>query len=443
MSDTATIEPGDLFEGRYRIERQIGEGGFAKVYLATQQRLERPVAIKLLHHAATSHERLDLVRQRFEQEAQLLSRLSSPHTLVIHDFGITEDDRLYMISEYLDGVSLVDLVRAEGRQPEDLTRTVLEHVLQSLREAHEQGIVHRDIKPSNIMIVEERPGQLRAKLLDFGIAKVVTDLSAESLTGDHIIGTPRYMAPEQLDPQTKARCGPSSDLYSLGLVLYEMLTGAPAHDQDSFIKVIAAQLSPEKVHLDARPGLSEPLRQIINRMLCKDPAQRWQSADALLEALSHDAPTPPTPLLPLDDPTIGEEAEMPILEPSSRAAPVIGALVAASLLITAIAIALWPTQPPPPPANPSHSAALEPPPADESIDEEAAQASPRAPAIDAPDPLDDPPSPAPKAAHKPVDRPVRRPAQRTRRPPPPTPEPPVAAPKKRDDALVVPSVLDL
>ncbi|MBA2661454.1 MAG: serine/threonine protein kinase [Bradymonadaceae bacterium] len=291
-------KPGEIFEGRYRIVAPIGSGGFAQVYHAVQVDLERNVALKVLtpglaQNSGTAEYSETLV-QRFHQEARMVSKLHDPHTITMYDYGRTDKGLLYMVFEFVNGVSLAQLIRRDGPIAADRVIKVLKQTLLSLQEAHVMGVLHRDIKPANIMIYDHvgRPDQV--KLLDFGIAKLLTDAQGpiQDLTAEGaMVGTPRYMSPEQILGKTLT---PASDLYSLGLVAFEMIVGKKANDNNSTMTIIGRQLDPLPFVLPPQLLIAPGLRRIIERMLKKDIDQRPRSADEALAALEfvNDETTP-------------------------------------------------------------------------------------------------------------------------------------------------------
>jgi serine/threonine protein kinase len=277
------VKVGEILEGRYRIERLIASGGQANVYRGTHLVLDRPVAIKHLR-ASSSPEVHARMTKRFEQEARLISSLRDPHTITLYDFGSMADGSLFMIFEYIDGMSLKELLETEGKLAPHRVAKILRQTLSSLQEAHSFGVLHRDIKPANIMLYEHanRPDQV--KLLDFGIAKIVRDSDAfshESLTGaNSLVGTPRYIAPEAY--QEGSELTTSSDIYSLGLVAYELLTGEPAIKGATPVDVFRSHLTLEDLQLPRSIPLSQGLRSIIERMLLKEQFARYQTAEQIL-----------------------------------------------------------------------------------------------------------------------------------------------------------------
>ncbi len=287
---------GVVLDGRYHIERVVGVGGFGRVYRAQQTNIGRAVAIKVLSLDAA--QRADQVR-RFQTEASIISRLRHPNTLKLIDSGRTPDGRLYIATEFLTGAPLDVVLRARPLEP-IRTLQLLRQVCGSLAEAHEAGVVHRDLKPANIF-VEPVGGQEVAKVLDFGVAKL-TQQSTETASGT-IFGTPTYMSPEQAAGEViDAR----SDIYALGVIAYEMLTGRPpfrgSTPMSLLLKHIQEQPTPPSTVL---PGLISPsVEAFVMRLLAKSPTQRPSTAnevrqliDQLLMQLSGPSRPPPRALI--------------------------------------------------------------------------------------------------------------------------------------------------
>ncbi len=287
------LEPGEVFERRYRIDSVLGVGGFAHVYRATQVDLDREVALKILRPAKTNNAQGDAKAaavktwvQRFRREAKVISKLRDPHTITMYDYGNTSTDMSYMVFEYVSGQSLDVAIREQGPFSPDRVVSILKQCLTSIHEAHAMGILHRDLKPANILVYDHVGRRDQVKVLDFGIAKPMMDeqvTTGADLTMDGtILGTPRYMSPEQLKGDNM---GPPSDLYSLGLVAFEMLTGSKAISGNTTMTVISKQLSPEPIMLPAEVTAPERFRSIIHKMLLKDQGRRYQDAMELLADL--------------------------------------------------------------------------------------------------------------------------------------------------------------
>ncbi len=269
--------PAELGRGKYRLLTALGQGGMAQVYRAYQPQLDRYVAIKIL--------RTDLDEQaeflgRFRREAQAVSSLRHPNIIQIFDFDV-QDERPYMVMELLEGDTLrarLNQCRLQGeRMPLAESVRILQEVLAGLAYAHAAGIIHRDIKPANILLT--RRGQ--AVLTDFGIAQIV-GATRHTVSGA-LLGTLSYMAPEQ---GLSGECDPRSDLYSLGIVFYEMLTGSPPFEAATPLAILLQHLNdspPPPCQLD--PDLPPALEQITLKALAKQPADRYQSAAEMLSAL--------------------------------------------------------------------------------------------------------------------------------------------------------------
>jgi serine/threonine protein kinase len=299
---------GRVFKDAYRIESKLGEGGFGAVYAAIQLAVERPVAIKVLRPDRLAHdeELRGLLTRRFQREAVATSRLMHPNTVRLIDFGQSADGVLFLVLELLHGADLSEIIRRDA--PIELARVarIGQQVCQSLSEAHGLGIIHRDLKPSNIFVQDFDGVRDFVKVMDFGIARVVAADSAQSqLTRTGTVqGTPRYMAPEQA---MALETGPPSDLYALGCILYEMLTGGPVFDAETLLAISLAHVQTPPPHLDL-PGIPAPLVEawdaVIQLLLRKNPADRPQSGGEVvgllrdLEAASsiaHIVRQPPTP----------------------------------------------------------------------------------------------------------------------------------------------------
>jgi eukaryotic-like serine/threonine-protein kinase len=259
-----------LFDGRYRIVRKLGSGGMANVYLAEDEDLGRRVAIKILNDRYAND---DLFIERFRREAKSAAALSHPNIVSVYDRGEAEGT-YYIAMEVIEGRSLKELIMTRGPLPIPQALAYSHEILEALRFAHRHGIIHRDIKPHNILIGE------RLKVTDFGIARAGASQMTEA---GSIMGTAQYLSPEQ------ARGAPvtaSSDLYSVGIVLYEMLTGKVPFTGDSAIEIAMKHLNeapkpPSKI----RPEIPEELDQVVLRALSKNPEDRYQTAEEFSEDL--------------------------------------------------------------------------------------------------------------------------------------------------------------
>src|ERR671932_1289662 len=259
---------GTLFDGRYKVERRLGSGGMANVYLAEDQELGRRVAIKILNDR---HAHDASFVERFRREAKNAAALSHPNIVSIYDRGEAEGT-YYIAMEYLDGRSLKELILARGPAPISVAIDYARQVLAALRVAHRQGLVHRDIKPHNVLV----DGEGRLKVTDFGIARAGPSQMTEE---GSIIGTAQYLSPEQAQG---APVTPSSDLYSVGILLYELLTGTVPFSGDTPVELAMKHLSkvPDPPSRK-RPDVPRDLDLVVMRALGKDPEERYQSADEM------------------------------------------------------------------------------------------------------------------------------------------------------------------
>lgn len=274
---------GEVLDGKYALEGLLGEGGFARVFVARHTAVRNlRCAVKLLRPQFASDP--DAV-QRFLHEAETAAALRSRHTVRITDVGTASGRVPYIVMELVEGVPLDEVLRAEGCLAPARAAALTIDVLRSVEEAHERGIVHRDLKPSNVLVVEE-PGEERpiARVLDFGIAKILEpsgDLEAGPLTqADLVMCTPTYAAPELL----VGRPGYGTDLYALGHMLAELLDGRAPYEGGQPIEVATRQMSPSPVPLGPRASISG-LEGVLDRALAKDPESRFSSAAAMREAL--------------------------------------------------------------------------------------------------------------------------------------------------------------
>ncbi|HEX3770990.1 MAG TPA: serine/threonine-protein kinase [Polyangiaceae bacterium] len=276
----------EILGGTFRILQKIGSGGMGSVYKAMEIANSRMVAVKILHPKLAN--RKDLV-SRFGREARALSQLSHPNTVRVFAYGELEDGALYIIMELLEGKNMNQTVRAEGPFPMARALPVLIQACGALDEAHKAGIIHRDLKPENIFLVQG--GALRdfAKLLDFGLAKVgerqmrpgSVILTQEGM----VFGTPEFMSPEQAQGKTLS---PASDVYSLAVILYEVLTGKLPFDAKSAMDFIQMHVMTKPVSLNKRaPGRTFPplLEQVMDRALAKKADDRFASAADFAVAL--------------------------------------------------------------------------------------------------------------------------------------------------------------
>ena len=264
--------------GNYEVVRLLGQGGMGAVYLAEHPLLGTRVAVKVLSAGVSGN--ADLMT-RFRNEALAVVQLAHESIIKVSDFGELIDGTPYIVMEYLEGKDLSEVMRKRGAMSARDVLLFLEPICDALQSAHDQGVVHRDLKPDNIFVTSESPPRL--KLLDFGIAKLVQHEDSPGLTATGMImGTPFYVSPEQGQGQIK-RIGPWSDIYSLGVILYEMLSGVRPFTEDSVAMLIAAHVKDLPRPLtEAAPGVPAGVAAVVHRCLKKEPEQRVGSADELL-----------------------------------------------------------------------------------------------------------------------------------------------------------------
>ena len=264
-----------LLAGRYVLDRLLGRGGMAMVYAGRDHCLDRLVAVKVVPVAVTE----PVGRARFIREARSAAGLSHPNAVAVFDAG-EADGYLYIVMELVDGRPLGDVLAEAGSLELAQATAVAASVLAALGQAHDAGIVHRDVKPSNIMVSYDGT----VKLLDFGIARRLDDLAGEVTVAGEIVGTPTYLAPEQLDGRPTT---PATDLYAVGVVLFEMLAGVPPFDGDGPTATAFAHLNaPVPDVRSFRPDVPGWLAMTIRAAMAKDPAQRYSSAAAMQAALT-------------------------------------------------------------------------------------------------------------------------------------------------------------
>jgi len=309
---------GQVIDRRYQVLERIADGAMGVVYRAVRLNLDRPVAIKVMHASL----RDDMKgKERFEREAKVMARLEHPHCVSIIDFGL-HGNKPYVVMELVRGRSLHEMLVEQGRFEIPRAADILGQVLSGLAHAHEQGIIHRDIKPANIMTTPKAPLGVHARILDFGLARMLG--SSASLSDGVAVGTPSYMAPEQCrGDELDARV----DIYACGVVLFEMLTGTKPFVADEPIEIIRKALQEPTPRLaDVRPGDYGALEDVVARALAKAPADRFPTAVAMAEALEAavagrksadstaqfavgtSAPPPPTVEIPI---TVGSSVHVP------------------------------------------------------------------------------------------------------------------------------------
>jgi len=339
------IDEAHIFNNRYRLDGKLGEGGMATVYCGTDTLLRRRVAIKVLREQYASDE--DFVR-RFYQEAESAARLSHPNIVNTYDVG-REGNTYYIVMELVDGPSLAEMIASDGKLPEQVAIDYAAQICNGLAYAHRQGLLHRDIKPANILITKDDV----VKLSDFGIARAMSQQTMAMTRPGLIMGSVYYLSPEQAQGHELHE---TSDLYSVGVVLYQMLMGQLPYVGDSPVTVALKHVSDPVPAIDPETtGISPALAAIVNKLLQKRPDHRFQSASEVASALREarerpavaafsmqdDSPTQPIqgPLAPPPRPSRlpDRQAQVEEHEPRPRSVGPFIVLVIAALIIAAAA----------------------------------------------------------------------------------------------------------
>src|SRR3974390_1369508 len=277
---------GRVINDRFKINALIARGGMGKVYWAEQAPLGRVCAIKVLNpNYAGEHD--PEFHKRFFLEASIASKLTHPNTVTIFDYGRTDDDIYYMAMEYLEGHTLHRAIREAGHMPEERAAHIARQICRALREAHSLGVIHRDLKPANIFLVEHGDETDFVKVLDFGLVKNVSgDGKGEELTQTGLfMGSPKYMAPEQIRGD---RVDARTDIYALGVIMYEMVTGKVPFDRPNSVNILMAHVNeeaPPMRQMNPNITLSPAVEETVGGCMAKDPDQRFRSMDEVLAAL--------------------------------------------------------------------------------------------------------------------------------------------------------------
>ncbi|MBN9162530.1 MAG: hypothetical protein BGO98_45785 [Myxococcales bacterium 68-20] len=264
---------GTVINGKFHVERAIARGGMGRIYYGTQAPLGRPVALKIVKADSVNEEESQFLK-RFLLEASILAKLQHPNVVTLFDYGLIEGapvEMYFIAMEYLNGETLTERLRSRGALPAHEALVLFRQIARGLREAHVRGIVHRDLKPSNIVIVPESDGEI-VKLVDFGIGK--DERGGEDLTRDGVlVGTPKYMAPEQFDGASS----PASDVYALGIIVYQILTGVLPFAGSTMADFMIAKLQhPVPAMRDANPicDATDTLERLVYQMLARRPEER-------------------------------------------------------------------------------------------------------------------------------------------------------------------------
>lgn len=275
---------GAVVNDRYELTEQIGVGGFATVYRAMDRFIEREVAVKILNLAVLSlpEDTVDTVLKRFRREAKLAARIRHPCVVQIFDFGLLEDGaEPYMVMELLEGHDLEEELNKNGLMEPERALPLFIECLEALGEAHDLGIVHKDLKPSNLFLTGDRKRRENLRIVDFGIAHIGEDSGSRLTQTGYMLGTPQYMAPEYLHDQT---ISPPLDVYQMGLILVEVLTGRPVVDNQNPWTCALMHVSRDLIVPTSL--MNSPLGPIIDRALAVDPNDRYPDGRAFAEALT-------------------------------------------------------------------------------------------------------------------------------------------------------------
>jgi serine/threonine-protein kinase len=274
---------GETLDGRYFVQKKIGEGGMGVVFAVKHAVIERPLAIKVLKREAL---RDSATIQRFIQEAKAASRIGHPNIVDVTDFGKTPDGMTYSVMEYVDGTTLSKVIKSAAPLPAERAVRIASQIARALAAAHGKGIVHRDLKPDNVFIVNdpEVPGGERIKLLDFGIAKLANDDTNDHRTRTGaVIGTPKYMAPEQC---RGVPVDHRADLYSLGVMMFVLGTGRAPFVGEGSGDVLAAHIHvPPPLMSSLVQGVPPAIEELVQRLLMKAPSDRLQSAEDIIRTI--------------------------------------------------------------------------------------------------------------------------------------------------------------
>jgi serine/threonine protein kinase len=289
-----------LLNNRYLLLEQHGKGGMAIVYRARDTMLERPVAVKVLRE---SFSRDPVFLERFRQEARAAANLSHPNIVTVHDFGL-DNGQIFIVMEYVPGTDLKTLLTRRGRFTPEEALPLLIQACAGIGYAHRAGLVHCDVKPQNMLVTPDK----RLKVTDFGIARALSTIHPEEQS-DVVWGSPQYFSPEQA---AGAAPSPASDVYSLGIIMYEMMTGSLPFHADSAGELAHLHLEAEPVPIsELLPGISPVLEQIQMKVLSKEPSQRYRTADQLGRVLLNFGNAKSSPALTLTPETAPEITNIP------------------------------------------------------------------------------------------------------------------------------------
>jgi eukaryotic-like serine/threonine-protein kinase len=295
-----------ILNNRYQILEPLGKGGMAVVYRARDLMLERLVAVKVLRE---DYSRDPAFQERFRQEAKAAANLSHPNIVTVHDFGL-DNGQLFLVMEYVPGTDLKMLIKQRGRFSPEETLPLLIQACAGIGYAHRAGLVHCDVKPQNMLVTPD----MRLKVADFGIARALSTIHPDEQS-DVIWGSPQYFAPEQASGAAPA---PASDVYSLGIIMYEMLTGSLPFQATTATDLARLHVEEEPPLLSEMiPDISPTLEQILTKVLSKEPSQRYRTADQLGRVLLNFGNARSAPALALTP----EAAPVAITVPKAKATP--------------------------------------------------------------------------------------------------------------------------
>lgn len=274
---------GQRLSDRYDVLRAIASGGMGTVYRARHVLMDKIVAVKVLNE---SYAREPSALARFKQEAKIACQMSHPNIVIVHDFGIADDNSFYLVMDYVEGETLADILDYTTNMPLERVINLSIQICDGLEHAHELGLIHRDLKPSNLMLVKTKSGADQLKILDFGLAKVLSEGKEQGLSqSGYLLGTGYYMSPEQCRGK---KATVQSEIYSIGCVLYELLIGLPPFSGDNILETIQQHIDETPAPMSTRrPDLNLPpeVEAIVARAMAKDPEDRYQSAAELGRAL--------------------------------------------------------------------------------------------------------------------------------------------------------------
>jgi serine/threonine protein kinase len=302
------MEETRLLNNRYQILEQLGKGGMAIVYHARDTMLERSVTVKVLR---ASYSRDPAFQERFRQEAKAAANLSHPNIVTVHDFGL-DNGQLFIVMEYIPGTDLKALIKQHGRFTPEETVSLLIQACAGIGYAHRAGLVHCDVKPQNMLVTPD----MRLKVTDFGIALSTISPKEKS---DVIWGSPQYFSPEQA---AGAAPSPASDVYSLGVIMYEMLTSVLPFHADTAAELARQHIQAEPVPIsEVLPDISPVLEQIQTKVLSKEPSQRYRTADQLGRVLTNLSSSKSSPALSLTPETVQAVTSIPATSMVSPLSP--------------------------------------------------------------------------------------------------------------------------